>query len=133
MANPRNNLTTRYGKDLHVFVPDDRNLNKSLDHFIDLYSVRTRKNREFWLLDISSLGSANDVSENQLKNLSNLDLNDDLYLFQAIDDEDLMIWELYEIQPTLPRVLQFYGTWKRGELQGKTNERKWTRRKDLKV
>ena len=112
MANPRNNLTTRYGKDLHVFVPDDRNLNKSLDHFIDLYySVRTRKNHEFWLLDISSLGSANDVSENQLKNLSNLDLNDDLYLFQTIDDEDLMIWELYDIQATLPRVLQIYVTW----------------------
>ena len=110
MANPKNNLTTRYGKDLHVFVPDDRNLTKSLDHFVDLYSLRTRKNREFWLLDIFDIGSAKNVSEKQLKTLPTLDLDDDLYLVETIG-EDLKIWELYEIQPSLPRVLQQYGFW----------------------
>ena len=134
MANPRNNLTTRYGKDLHVFVPDDRNLNESLDHFIDLYSVRTRRNREFWLLDISNLGSAKEVSENQLKNFPSLDLNDDLYLFE-FHDKDLKIWELYKIQESLPPVLQTYGMWNGESREGIQiiDKNKWARRKDLQV
>ena len=134
MANPRNNLTTRYGKDLHVFVPDDRNLNKSLDHFVNLYSLRTRKNREFWLLDVSNLRSAKEVSEKQLKTLPTLDLDDDLYLFETIG-EDLKIWELYEIQPSLPRVLQQYGLWnkKAKGIQINRENVKWKRRRDLQV
>ena len=134
MANPRNNLTTRYAKDLHVFVPDDRNLNKSLDHFVNLYSLRTRKNREFWLLDVSNLRSAKEVSEKQLKTLPTLDLDDDLYLFETIG-EDLKIWELYEIQPSLPRVLQQYGLWnkKAKGIQINRENVKWKRRRDLQV
>ena len=135
MANPNRNLTTRYGKDLHVFILDNRNLNKSLDHFVELYAVRTKKNNEFWLLDITDLGSAKKVSENKLKKLPNLDLNDDLYIFEG-SDEELKIWELYEIQPSMPRILQLYGTWKRHSREGiqlLKNENKWIRRKDLQV
>ena len=52
-------LTTN--EDLHVFIPNDSNLDKSLDQFRHMYSLRTRANREFWLLDVSYWLSINDT------------------------------------------------------------------------
>ena len=74
---------TRYGKDLHVFIPDKDNLNKSLDNFIDLYSQRTRKSNEYWLLDLTKIDEfAVDLSKNHPSIIPTLDLDDDLYLVE---------------------------------------------------
>ena len=77
-----NDLTTN-GKDLHVFIPDELKLNESLDQFFDLYAKRTRQSQEYWLLDFSNVNaSVKEISEAKLKDLSNLDLDDDLFLVE---------------------------------------------------
>ena len=87
-ANIENNFTSRTGQDLHVFIPDEENLNQSMDHFFDLYASRTRKSREFWMLDLTSIDvSVKELFETKLKELPNLDLDDDLYLVEWIKPE----------------------------------------------
>ena len=71
------------GKDLHVFIPDRENLNKSLDNFSDLFAMRTRKSQEYWLLDGTNIKeSLKDLFEMRVKDLPNLDLDDDLYFVE---------------------------------------------------
>ena len=65
-ANISSILTT--DEDLHVFIPNDSNLDISIDRFIQLYSLRTRTNREFWLFDASYWSSISDTV-NILKDL----------------------------------------------------------------
>ena len=50
----------RRNEDLHVFIPNDFDLDKSLDQFYHMYSLRTRANQEFWLLDVSYWLSINE-------------------------------------------------------------------------
>ena len=67
---------------------DQDNIDESLKTFKELYSMRTRKSREYWLVDVSSW-TAN-LTEDQLtdhmrlafKDLT-LDLDDDLYLYNG--------------------------------------------------
>ena len=76
-------LKSTNGKDLHLFVPDPENLNKSLDHFSDLFAMRTRKSQEYWLLDGTNIKeSLKDLFEIRVKDLPNLDLDDDLYFVE---------------------------------------------------
>ena len=51
---------------------------ESVKTFEDLYSLRNRKRREFWLVEVSAL---TDI-RSYLKDVS-LDLDDDLYLFSG--------------------------------------------------
>ena len=82
-AKIENDFTSRTGKDLHVFTSDEENLNQSLDHFFDLYASRTRKSRNFWMLDLTSINvSVKELFETKLKELPNLDLDDDLYVVE---------------------------------------------------
>ena len=81
------NQTFRY-EELHVFVPDDKDTKNSIRKFVELYSLRTRKSKEFWLVDIAQL-TKNVLKENlieqirsDIKNLP-LDLDDDLYLLSG--------------------------------------------------
>ena len=39
-------------EDLHVFIPNTEKIDESVKQFVDMYSLRTRKNREYWLIDI---------------------------------------------------------------------------------
>ena len=77
-----------FDKDLHVFVKDSDQVDQSVKTFKELYSTRTRKSREFWLIDISKW--TNKDSENELNNQIRsdfvdmpLDLDDDLYFFSG--------------------------------------------------
>ena len=45
---------TFFDEDLHVFIVDHDDVKQSIKTFANLYSLRTRKSREFWLVDISS-------------------------------------------------------------------------------
>ena len=133
MANSNGNLTAaRFGKDLHLFVPDELNLKQSLDHFHELYSSRTWRSREYWLLDITHLGSAEKTAERWLKDLPALDLDDDLYLFEQ-ENEEIRIWEFYQIHSDMPRVIQDVGFWRDDISLEITKPSKWLRRKDLRV
>ena len=145
---------------LNIYIPDDSNLEKSIDYFVKLYSMRTRSDREHWLLDVSSLvnigiipDEENDSSlNNAIENLKDLplDLDDDLFFYShdnhhhsnnnKKDDNNLgaefiSIWEFYEIHPSRPRKLKPYGQWNSSaEKQlSLTKESKWNRRRDLEV
>ena len=65
-------------EELHVFIVDEKNAMESVKMFVELYSLRNRKRREFWLVEVSAL---TDI-RSYLKDVS-LDLDDDLYLFSG--------------------------------------------------
>ena len=77
-----------FDKDLHLLTMDQDNIDEGLKTFKGLYLMRTRKSREYWLVDVSSLAS--NLTEDQLteqlrlafEDLS-LDLDDDLYLYNG--------------------------------------------------
>ena len=81
---------TFLNKELHLFIVDPENVNQSIDTFVKLYNLRTKKRQEFWLLDIThwTKNFAGDQLWNQIradfKDLK-LDLDDDLYLFTGIN------------------------------------------------
>ena len=105
--------------------------------------MRTRSDREYWLLDVSSLviGNPDEDSSlnNAIKNLKDLplDLDDDLffYSYDHHSGDYISIWEFYEIHPSRPRKLKPYGQWNsNAEKQlSLTKESKWNRRRDLEV
>ena len=66
-------------QDLHVFILDDQE--SSLQKFMQIYGSRTRLNKEYWLLDISSVNNP----EEKLQNLS-IDLDDDLFWYSNIQN-----------------------------------------------
>ena len=122
--------------DLHVFIPDEVDLVKSLNLFIHLYSLRKQWNYEYWLLDVSNLIPINNHT-NYIKNLE-LDLDDNLFLYSIShqgnsDDTLISIWEFYEIHSTLPRKLNSYGTWNSINGLNVTSDDKWKRRHNLEV
>ena len=48
-------------------------------------------------------------------------------------DEELKIWEYYEIHPSIDRPLKMYGYWNSKEGIRSDEPSKWIRRKDLQV
>ena len=78
-----------FDKDLHLFTMDQDNIDESLKTFKHLYSMRTRKSREYWLEDVSAL-TAN-LTEDQVTDQLRLafedlilDFDDDLYLYNGM-------------------------------------------------
>ena len=94
---PKANIKAWHYKDLHVFNPDEANLNKSMDHFFELYAMRNRTNRECWLLDITLFQSVENACERFLKHMPNLDLDDDFFFFaNNKTDFKINVWEYFE-------------------------------------
>ena len=121
---------------LHVFVPDENKIAESMDKFFTMFNSRSRANREFWLLDVSSLMlKFNDVFGGELMKNLKVDLDDDFYTFSSSSDNDqiIQINEVYKIRQNFEFIILPYGifTIQRG-LELSTTE-KWTRRKDLRV
>ena len=87
-------------KDLQVFIPNTEMIEESIKQFVEMYSLRTRKSREYWLVDIgywtanvddrkqggrgSGAGGAS-FYERIRQDMINLhvDLDDDLYFFEG--------------------------------------------------
>ena len=76
-------------EDLQVFIPNTKMIEESVKQFVEMYSLRTRKNREYWLIDIGywtanveDRTSFYDRIRNDLRDLQ-LDLDDDLYFFEG--------------------------------------------------
>ena len=114
---------------LFVFVPNDSNLDQSIDDFVKLRSERRMHNEEFWLLDVSAwpkvYHAVKAIEE------SPLNLESDLYLYK-ITGEIIALWDHYEIQHTVPRQLLTYGQW--NDLDGLkiVEKAKWPRRRNMK-
>ena len=75
-------------EDLHVFVIHENDVAESLNQLNNLYSLRTRKSKEFWLVDVTYRTNKfhkgrfiNQISLD-FKDLP-LDFDDDLYLFSS--------------------------------------------------
>ena len=75
--------------DLQVFIPNTDMIEESIKHFVEIYSLRTRKSHEYWLVDIrywtanvEGRTSFYDRIRNDLRDLQ-LDLDDDLYFFEG--------------------------------------------------
>ena len=73
---------------IHMFLVNRNSVNESISIFNRLYSKRTKRSKEFWLLDATYL--MNNVPEDQqkgqiLSDFSNvpIDLDDDLYFFSG--------------------------------------------------
>lgn len=79
---------TFFDKDLHVFIMDPDHLDESVKAFSGLYSLRTRKSREYWLVDISPWnfrypkGQVMKQIKSDFRGLP-LDIDDDLFLFST--------------------------------------------------
>ena len=100
----KGDLTTN-GKDLHFFIPDELNLNESLDQFFDLYAKRTRQSQEYWLLDFSNVNaSVKEISEAKLKDLPNLDLDDDLFLVERNQVQPKMASSELDVPQIMPKI-----------------------------
>ena len=76
-------------KDLQVFIPNTEKIKESIKQLVEMYSLRTRKSREYWLVDIGywtvnveDRTGFYERIKHDLKNLQ-LDLDDDLYFFEG--------------------------------------------------
>ena len=73
-------------EDLHIFIPNVEMIEMSIKQFIEMYSLRTKKSREYWLLDIghwtANLDDFYERIKHDLRHLQ-LDLDDDLYFFEG--------------------------------------------------
>ena len=137
MARARN-TTDKHDEALKIFIlndKDEQSKNESLKLFVEMYSMRLRSDREFWLFTASSLtnDSRGEVREiiGDLKELK-LDLDDDLFIINnAKDGNALEIFEFYEIHPTVPKQLLIYGTWDFMNGTSLSKLQKWNRRRNL--
>ena len=92
---------------------------------------RTRKNKEVWFIDISSLETISNA-QLMLQGLL-LDIDDDIFLFMFIDGESAKIWETYRLAPKTDIIIRDFGEWTRETGLKVTTLEKWKRRGDLSV
>ena len=105
--------------------------NDNLQEFVRLYSLSEKWSHEYWLLDLSATNTTEETF--YLSQNLPLDLDNDLYLFAADNGNNVDIWEFYEIHPTRPKKLNYYGSWESKNGLNIPNEDKWDRRKNLEV
>ena len=92
---------------------------------------RTRKDKEFWLIDITSLKSM-EYAKTMLNNLP-LDIDDDIFPFMFVNDTFVDIWEIYKLESENDPIVRKFGLWKTNMGIFSTAPSKWQRRKDLTV
>jgi hypothetical protein len=86
-------------EDLHIFIPNAEMIEVSIKQFIEMYSLRTKKSREYWLLDIGHwTANSNDFYKrikHDLRHLQ-LDLDDDLYFFEGKTILEIIILVVFQ-------------------------------------
>ena len=92
---------------------------------------RTRKDKEYWLIDISALKTMENAKL-MLDNLP-LDIDDDVFTFKFVNNTFVDIWEIYKLNPENELIVKKFGIWKLGIGLLSTVMSKWQRRKDLTV
>ena len=81
-------------EDLHVFIPNSEMMEVSIKQFIEMYSLRTKKSREYWLVDIGYWTGNGEDRDNFYRKIRHdlinmqLDLDDDLYFFEGKTELD---------------------------------------------
>ena len=126
----RLNTTSQYNlkdEDLHIFVLDNMNLEKSIEILQNCMRKRERLNREMWLIDVSTMESVENATE--ALNSLDLDIDDDILLFKKQENGDINIWEIYKKKPEKDAVVNELGIWSLDNGLQLTSKDKWTRRK----
>ena len=145
-------------EDLQVFIPNTEIIEESIKQFVKMYSLRTRKSCEYWLVDIGywtvNVDDRTGFYErigHDLRNL-HLDLDDDLYFFEgkiclclnimilfcqyfcSVEREkSVHIWEHYSISKSAQRKISYLGSWNLDTGFQQMDTQKWIRRTDLEV
>ena len=117
---------------LFVFIPNDSDIDQSINNFVKLRSEKRTYNDEVWLLDVSAWPTITNAIKAIEK--SPLDLDDDLYLYKLNSEDDILsidLWEHYEIHHEIPRKLLSYGHWTPNQGLDLVSEVKWMRRTNL--
>ena len=144
-------------KDLHIFIPNAEMIEISIKQFIEMYSLRTKKSYEYWLLDIGHWTANLDDTFNFYERIKHdlrhlqLDLDDDLYFFEGktilyvtilvvfqylscVGNETYVrVWEHYEINVSVQRKIAYMGSWNLDAGFQQMDAQKWIRRQDLEV
>lgn len=110
---------------------DSNRVNQSIEILEKEMKRRTRKDKEIWYIDISSLETISNA-QSMLQGLP-LDIDDDIFLFMFIDSESAKIWETYRLAPETDIIIRDFGTWTREMGLKLTTWEKWQRRGDLSV
>ena len=148
LANASQELLTFKNEDLHIFVPDDqdkKSMENSIQLFMQIYGLRSNSRREHWLLDISYWIDSQEASKNLFELPS--DLDDDLYWYKYLDWHpsapalnfingnhfDIDLFEVYKINKDMNLTVNYYGNWSKAVGIKLAQEKKWSRRKNLKV
>ena len=106
-------------------------MNQSIEILENEMKRRTRKDKEVWFIDISSLET---ISNAQLMlNGLSLDIDDDIFLFMFIDGDSAKIWETYRLAQEKDIVIKDFGRWTRDTGLKLTTLEKWQRRGDFSV
>ena len=144
-------------KDLQVFIPNTEIIEESIKQFVEMYSLRTRKSLEYWLVDIgywtANVDDRTSFYERIRHDMINLhvDLDDDLYFFEGKtileiiilivfqyllyvgNETSVRVWEHYEINISVQRKILYMGSWNLDTGFQQTDAQKWIRRRDLEV
>ena len=110
---------------------DSSRVNQSIEILENEMKRRTRKDKEVWYIDISSLETILNA-QSMLQGLP-LDIDDDIFLFMFIDGESAKIWEAYRLAPETNIIIRDFGRWTRETGLKLTTLKKWQRRGDLSV
>ena len=110
---------------------DSSRVNQSIEILENEMKRRTRKDKEVWYIDISSLETILNA-QSMLQGLP-LDIDDDIFLFMFIDGESAKIWETYRLAPETDIIIRDFGRWTREMGLKLTTLEKWQRRGDLSV
>ena len=113
-------------RDLVVFVPDESQIDSHIETFIELFDQRERTNKEYWLLDITSLSTLTKDRLNDLK----LDFDDDLLWFEY-SNKGIELYEAYRIHEDFDITVKPYGSWSIDTGLTLPMYNKWIRRKDM--
>ena len=116
-------------RDLVIFVPDESNIDSHIETFIELFDQRERTNKEYWLLDITSLSALKAETKDRLDNLK-LDFDDDLYWFEY-SNKGIELYEVYRIHEDFDITVKPYGSWSNDTGLTLPVYNKWVRHKDM--
>lgn len=150
----------RCGEDIHMFMLDEKNVYDSIVNFNRLYSQRTGLTKDYWLLE-STYWTNKFQGEELVKEIladfkdTPMDLDDDLYFFSGtkhiwlqqhqtkaykscnfckeISRGNIVMYEMYEIHPSLPRKFKYVGSWNVETKFNIAENQKWMRRRDMEV
>ena len=116
-------------QELIVFVPDESDSEGCIKKFIEWFNQRKRNNKEYWLLDISSLSTIKKEIKETLNNLK-LDLDDDLFWFEY-SSQGIELYEVYRIHLDFDITVNAFGSWSIDKGLTSPIYGKWIRRKNM--